>query len=137
MVKLYEAAQNPKAPGHKAAIALTKRKHYRCVYRQSEADKSHFEDSNALLPFYQALCEKFPKEKLKIDNGSKQPDRVDFPVLDKDETARAMLANQEMPTINKVPAVEAGYIFASPDIYEDVQKFLYRNRKDILGKKEE
>lgn len=141
LAKLHEAARTRGAVGHEAACRLVKREHFRCIYRQSRADVQQLTERGiteapaAVLA--QRLRQEFGENQVMHDVGGKKHKRVDFPVLMEETLNRVLLASQEMPTINNVPNVEAGYIFVDPKIRQAAKDFLISNRDHILNTYEE
>lgn len=133
LARLSAAARDGAAAGHEPAAIIANRKHYRCVYRQSNADRERSGKIDTTSVVFDALSRTFPSEQLKIDSASKKHKRVEFPVVKNlGKQTMMLLASQEMPSINLVPDVEAGYIFASPKIFDDVSRYLHKNLDRIF-----
>lgn len=130
LVLLYDAARDVGTSNHELAVRITGRKHFRCVYHLSNNDKSM--NINALQVLFGALQQEFSEDLLRCDSGTKKHKRIDFPVLGDIDSDIVMMASQELPSINKVPDVESGYIFADQKIRDKVRRYIDSKRLEFL-----
>lgn len=72
-------------------------------------------------------------ENIRIDTGMKRHKRVDFPVVLEETSGRVLMASQEMPTINSIPNIEAGYVFVHPEFKEKALDFINKNKNTLFN----
>lgn len=141
LAMLHTSMRDSSGNGHEDACRISGRGHFRCVYRQTNVDLNLIANrgivSRPVEILANVLKNEFGDTQIRFDIGNKKHRRVDFPVLLEGTSQDVLMASQEMPTINMVPNVEAGYIFAAPDIRNRVHDFLASRRTDILNSYED
>lgn len=133
LLELEQASSDRNHPNHLLATRITQRQHFQKVYHLSYADKS--KNIEAVKKLYAAINEEFPGDSglIRMDTGSKKNRFIDFPVLDDLDSSRMLLASEELPSINQVPDVESGYLFADRTIRNKIITFLKDSKDSILS----
>lgn len=138
------AAKDPSAIGHRAALAILKRGHFRRVYSRNPADEAllnksieggaiELEPNTPLSPGYyihSRAVQEFGKESLRYDPYLQSSNPNQFPVLLHDR--RIEESTQVSSVIAKIPLTVTDFIFAEPKIAGDVASWIERRREEIL-----
>jgi len=128
-VALLRLAKDATHPGHDAAKRIVRRNHFRLLYQRNPADvKTRQEACRAI---YEAACENFGEDNVRFDSYRQRGGGLDFPVLGRDGRIASSLSMSE--TLKRVPVVAVDYVFISPDIRDDAERWMRKNRDSIIA----
>lgn len=132
ITSIFESARNPNSPSYKSAKCIISREHFRCIYQRNPDD---FERNNeAAIAIFNAACEQFGPDNIRADRYRQKGSTADFPVYTGDERIVSSLAMSKVLT--ELPVVATDYVFASPEIREEAEKWLEQNREAIIEPKD-
>ncbi len=133
LVAINQAAKDQKAPGHKDASCIIKRKHYKVLYSRNPIDlKMHPHPGEKI---YHYATKIFGEESFHYDTYTQSGGIYDFPVSFDDELIESSLNVSD--ALNNIPVVKIEYIFVSPEIQSEALQWLKTNKNDILIKRGE
>ena len=130
---ILEAAGNADLEGHKSARCIINREHFRCIYQRNPEDI--LKNSDAATAIFNAACDRFGAENIRVDRYKQKGGGPDFPVYTRDERIISSLVISEVLT--QLPVIATDYVFVSPEIRVEVEKWLEQNREAIIQPKEE
>jgi len=125
---LREATRVPAKRSHIHAARILNRQHFKVLYSRNPDDIEKNPDSVDAV--YRAACEEFGKDNVRIDKYTQKGVTLDFPVLKRDGRTVSSLA--ESQTLNRLPVGATEYVFINRDCMETAQKWLEKNRNDII-----
>jgi uncharacterized protein len=131
---MYEACINKAKPGHDPASRIIKRSHYKRVYEFNPEDQEI--NPYAANAIFKALKDEFDQEKLRFDHQKPKSMVYDFPVI-RDDNERVVSSLSLSHALNHIPTARAEFIFAHPEISNDVSKWIERNKEGIIELKGE
>lgn len=115
---------------------LLKRNHFKCIYHQTAMDVQFLSERGDMVApsalIGKKLSDYLGDENIRVDTGMKRHKRVDFPVVLEETSGRVLMASQEMPTINSIPNIEAGYVFVHPEFKEKALDFINKNKNTLF-----
>ena len=121
---MRSVASDPGAPGHDPARRILERDHFRVVYQRRPEDGSFDVDA-----IYRATQDHFGAEKVRYGGSPKRGD-ADFPVLDRDGSSVPALSLS--PVLAELPVSRNEYVFAAPDLRDEVERWIGNERERIL-----
>lgn len=131
MAALRAASGDPNSPGHDAARRIMKREHFRVVYSRNPQDMRRSRDPARRI--YDALCERYGRDRVRYSWYRAKEDPADFPVLMRDESvAGAMAASQ---VFSQLPLASVDYVYVVPELRDEAEAWLRRAKSGILGRK--
>ncbi len=114
---------------HQHARRIMERRHYRLIYQRNPRDVAV--NNDAAEAVYQAACGEFGADSFRRDSyRQKGTGGIDFPVLASD--ARVVSSLEMSKTLNHLPVVAVDFVFADPDIREEVKRWLGQGRNKII-----
>jgi len=133
---MLEASRNPETKGHESATRIMERKHFKRAYTLKKDDLE--KNIDALRVLYDASCEKFGQDMIRIDEYKKPSRELNFPVLVDDNK---VVSSSKLSSVFKEPedgsigltGLSVGYIFAEPEIRDEVKKYINNDRDMILA----
>lgn len=129
---LQKSANDNSDAGNRYANMIINRKHYKLIYELNRADIN--ENPQALQVIYDALVDKYGKDKIIIDEWQEKGGILNF--LIKDRSGKIIKAREVSDIFDKLPRLSIGFIFADRDIKEDAEQWLKENKSNILKRKE-
>ncbi len=132
MVKIMASARKGSGLKHEIGDLIVNRKHYKLLYVPNPKDIKNKKNFDPLQAVFKALCKKFGEEKIRKDSYKLEGDKKDFPIVNKDGRISSSLATSHV--LNHIPPTKAEYIFASRDIFDTIEKWLKKERVNILKK---
>ena len=130
---ILEAAGNADLEGHKSARCIINREHFRCIYQRNPEDI--LKNPDAATAIFNAACDRFGAENIRADRYKQKGGSPDFPVYTTDERIVSSLTISEVLT--QLPVIATDYVFISPEIRGEAEKWLAQNREAIIEPKEE
>jgi uncharacterized protein len=132
---LRQIASDSSNNDHEFAKRIINRKHFKVIYERNPTD--YDTNNEAALLICKAAEENFGKDKIRFDSYTQKGGFVDFPVLLRDGTVASSLSLSQ--TLAKIPVVAVDYVFIdpNPDNMDRAQKWLNKNKIDIIKIREE
>lgn len=132
-VEIYKADQDERHAGHRHARAISRRDHFREIYRRIPADQAV--NPRAADSVAKAATAKFGVDFIHMSSYTEKGKKFDFPVEMPDKRVASSL---EMSTVlAAIPVVIAEFVFADPAIRDEAQQWLQANRPTIIAPREE
>ena len=131
---MYVACVNEANPGHDAARRIIQRSHYRRVYEFNPDDLKI--NPYAASAIYKELKDEFDERQLRFDHIKPKSSANNFPVL-RSDNGKIVSALSLSETLNHIPPARAEFIFADPEISNEVTKWVEKNKKRIIELKGE
>ena len=130
---LRAASADPTIPGHKHAEMIINRKHFKVLYELNPNDFKVNSDAAVLIA--EATEKKFGRDKTRFDSYTEKRELMDFPVLLRDGSVVSSLSLSQ--ALGKLPIVTIDYVFIDPDpdIRDHAEKWLKKNKTDIITPK--
>ena len=130
---LRAASADPTIPGHKHAEMIINRKHFKVLYELNPNDFKVNSDAAVLIA--EATEKKFGRDKTRFDSYTEKRELMDFPVLLGDGSVVSSLSLSQ--ALGKLPIVTIDYVFIDPDpdIRDHAEKWLKKNKTDIITPK--
>lgn len=130
---LRAASADPTIPGHKHAEMIINRKHFKVLYELNPNDFKINSDAAVLIA--EATEKKFGRDKTRFDSYTEKRELMDFPVLLRDGSVVSSLSLSQ--ALGKLPIVTIDYVFIDPDpdIRDHAEKWLKKNKTDIIKPK--
>jgi len=130
---LRVASADPTIPGHKHAEMIINRKHFKVLYELNPNDFKINSDAAVLIA--EATEKKFGRDKTRFDSYTEKRELMDFPVLLRDGSVVSSLSLSQ--ALGKLPIVTIDYVFIDPDpdIRDHAEKWLKKNKTDIITPK--
>jgi hypothetical protein len=130
---LRAASADPTIPGHKHAEMIINRKHFKVLYELNPNDFKINSDAAVLIA--EATEKKFGRDKTRFDSYTEKRELMDFPVLLGDGSVVSSLSLSQ--ALEKLPIVTIDYVFINPDpdIRDHAEKWLKKNKTDIITPK--
>ncbi len=130
---LRAASADPTIPGHKHAEMIINRKHFKVLYELNPNDFKINSDAAVLIA--EATEKKFGRDKTRFDSYTEKRELMDFPVLLRDGSVVSSLSLSQ--ALGKLPIVTIDYVFIDPDpdIRDHAEKWLKKNKTDIITPK--
>jgi HD superfamily phosphohydrolase len=119
------AGRDCEAPGHDAARRILHRDHFRVVYQRRPDDGTFEVDA-----LYRAAQAHFQPENIRYGGSPKRGD-ADFPVRDRDGSSVPAVSLSTV--LAELPVSRDEYIFAAPELREDVERWLDAERERIIA----
>jgi len=113
---MRSAARDSGMPGHDPARRIIERDHFRVVYQRRPEDGTF--EVNAL---HEAARAEFGESNIRYGGSPKRGD-ADFPVRDRDGVSVPVLSLS--PVLAELPVSRNAYIFAAPDLRDEVETWL-------------
>lgn len=126
------AARNCNNIGHKHAIRIVNREHFKLIYTRNSKDVEQKREQNLMVgkEVSKALSNKFGAENFRHDSYSQSGGAPDFPVKLKNDDV--VLALSESDVLNQIPAISIDFVFCENKMYREVNKWFKENRKNII-----
>ena len=124
MSAIRTAARDAGAPGHDPARRIVERDHFRVVYQRLPVDGS-FE----LQALYEAAVKKYGAQNIRYGGSPKRGD-ADFPVRNRDGSVVPVVSLSLV--LAELPVSRNEYVFANPEIREEVELWLSEQRESII-----
>ena len=129
---IFQLSENPGSEGREFARCITNRGHFRCIYRRNPEDI--LRNPEAASAIFDAACDRFGAENVRADQYRQKGAAPDFPVYMTDGRIVSSLSISEVLT--QLPVIAIDYVFVSPEIRREAEKWLEQNRKDVIEPKE-
>jgi hypothetical protein len=129
---LLKAAKDNSESAHEEAKRLVYRKHFKKVYEVSKQDLE--KNIDALQVLYENLINQYGVENIKKDNYGKKGGKLEFPVLD-DDSNKIKNSTDVSDILCNTPDLTTNFIFANPEIKDEVKKYIEENKNSILENK--
>jgi len=126
---MYDACMNRAKPGHDAAKRIIERSHFKRIYEFNPDDLKINPYSS--IEIYKALKDEFGAKQLRFDHQKPKSSDNNFPVL-RNDNGKIVSALSLSETLNHIPSARAEFIFADPEISNNVIKWLEKNKKKII-----
>lgn len=127
---LRRAASDASQPGNKHAERIIKRKHFKVVYERNSDDiKKNIGVPVAFL-LKEPIEKEFGKDNVRIDIYPAKGGILDFPVQERNDKIVSSLSVSQV--LNRLPGVAVDYLFVDSDIEEDAQKWIDKNKDNII-----
>ena len=123
-VAMRAAARDSGAPGHGPARRIIDRDHFRVVYQRLPADGSF--EVNAL---YEAALARYGEPNIRYGGSPRRGD-ADFPVRNRDGSVVPVVSLS--PVLAELPVSSNEYVFAAPELRDDVERWLADERERII-----
>ena len=145
LAAMRAARKDPSAPGHKAAVAILGRGHFKCIYSRNPTDDGLIEASlsngkvapsadqanlSASYFLYEALKKQFPNDEIFFDSYSQSSNPSEFPVLMPDGRIENSVNLSDI--LRNIPLTNIGNVYTSGGIAEEAASWLERNREAVL-----
>ena len=128
LAAMQQVAGDSAHPAYDPARRILKREHFRLIYKRNPNDmKINIEAGSAV---YGALCERFGADNCRHDQNNKLNTAPDYPVLADDKRVLSSLVCSDILT-NLAPAA-FDYVFIAPELKVEAEKWLEKNRNDII-----
>ena len=133
LTELSRAARDESFRGHDPARRIVNREHFKLLYQRNPKD---FEKNpDAANAIFEAACEEYGKENVRVDLYKQSNKGHEFPVLTDD--GRIVPSLELSDTLKNVPIVAVDYVFIDHEIREDAQIWKKQNLEYIITLKEE
>ena len=133
VAELWKRAFNNSYNGHLQAKRIVKREHFKMIYERNPKDLAKNPEAGEQV--YDALGNKFGKDKFRHDRYSQRGRGPDFPVRMRD--GRVFSSLRVSDVLNHVPVVSVDYVFADRSCLQKAKRWLDDNLNDIVGLKGE
>jgi HD superfamily phosphohydrolase len=133
LVEIQKAAYDPEHPAHDPARRIIKREHFKLLYDRNPDDLKINTKAGAAV--YKAACQEFGEENFRHDPYNKGNTAPDFPVLANDNRILSSLSCSDILGTLKPAAID--YVFVSPVLKDEAQKWLATNRGKVIQPEEE
>lgn len=130
--EIFRAAINENHPSYDSARRILKREHFRLLYQRNPNDRNI--NLNASKFIFKAACDEYGQSEVRFDSYVQKGERLDFPVLLKDN--RIMSSISLSGTLAEVPVVAVDYVYISPACRKKAEAWLLKNREEIIALKE-
>jgi HD superfamily phosphohydrolase len=131
-VAISEASRNSCAPGHKDALRIENRQHFKRVYSRNPDDVTI--NPFAADAIFEALKSDFDEKLLRKDGHTPPNPGLDFPIEMMDGRNASSISISE--TLRKIPVPSFEYIFADASIAQTVSGWIEKNRANIIKEKQ-
>lgn len=133
LTELSRAAGDESFMGHDPARRIVNREHFKLLYQRNPKD---FEKNpDAANAIFEAACEEYGEENVRIDLYKQSNKGHEFPVLTDD--GRIVPSLELSDTLKNVPIVAVDYVFIDHEIREDARIWKKQNLECIITLKEE
>ena len=133
LTELSRAARDESFRGHDPARRIVNREHFKLLYQRNPKD---FEKNpDAANAIFEAACEEYGEENVRIDLYKQSNKGHEFPVLTDD--GRIVPSLELSDTLKNVPIVAVDYVFIDHEIREDARIWKKQNLESIITLKEE
>jgi hypothetical protein len=105
-----------------------KREHFKCIYQRNPQDIATNPD--AAKSIYDAACQKFGIDRVRMDSYRQKGSSPDFPVYARD--GRVISSHTISDTLSRLPVVAADYIFIESNMRFEAESWLKERRNDII-----
>ena len=122
-VKLLEASRKPGSRNHVEACRITKRKHFKLLYKLDPIHKKKNPVITEII--YENACKVFNRRNVSFDNYRQNAPLSSFPVLKKDDKIYPSSVMSEV--LRNMPFLHDKFVFISRDYYEDAKEWLKKN----------
>lgn len=133
LAAIQQAARDASHPAHGPAQRISKREHFKVLYRRHPDDAGINPDAAAAV--FQAAIDRFGTDKVKLDSPHKGGGITDFPVLENDGSVVSSLAESEV--LRSVPQAAESYVFADPEVLDEARSWLKQNKQAVIEPREE
>ncbi len=126
-----DAARNGNQ-GHKHAIRIVNREHFKLIYTRNSKDVEQNREQNLMVgkAVSEALANKFGAENFRHDSYSQSGGSPDFPVkLNNDDVVSAL---SESDVLNQIPAISIDFVFCDSKIFTEANEWFRENRTRII-----
>ncbi len=133
LTALFKAAENNKLKGHDSARRIINREHFKLIYERNPKDIEKNPDASKAV--FEAACNKYGEENVRLDSYKQSSNGHEFPVLIDDKQILSSLELSD--TLKNVPIVAVDYIFINPEFRQDAEKWKGQKLKTMIMLKEE
>ena len=134
LVELFKSAGNASKKGYDPARRIVNREHFKLLYQRNPRDIE--KNPDAANAIYEAACNEFGEENVRLDSYKQRSNGHEFPVLTEDNRIIPSLELSE--TLKRVPIMAVDYVFINPEFRHDGEIWTKQNlEKIIMLKKEE
>ena len=127
--EIIKAERDKEHPGHEYARRITRRQHFKILYRPTPHDKKMNPEAAEVI--FEAAQQQFGEENVRHDKFTLTQTTDNFPVLV--EERRISQALSEKESFSHVPPVVGDYIFINPDMEDEAKNWLEKKREEILS----
>ncbi|MGI6492662.1 MAG: HD domain-containing protein [Pelotomaculum sp.] len=128
LAALLEAARIEDHKGHDPARRIVKREHYRKLYEKNPEDLRINPEAGRRV--FEALRSQYGVEAVRADTYTAKNSAMEFPVLRSD--GRIFSSYDLSETIQRLPIASFDYVFIRPDLVNDADDWLKKNRHEII-----
>lgn len=125
---ILKAARSEALQGHDSAYEIVNRCHYRVLYQRNPEDIA--KNPEAAHAVFDAAVKKFGSDAVRIDSYKQKGNSVGFPVISRDNRISPSITLSE--TLQRIPVVAIDYVFISPSLRKEAEKWLEQKREDII-----
>lgn len=119
--------------GHLHARRIIKREHFKRIYERNPNDVQVNPEAGKAV--YEALGAEYGTDHFRHDRYRQDSGAPNFPVRMRDDQIVSSLGLSE--ALNQVPMVSVDYVFAERELYCEANKWLKKNREEIIKPVEE
>lgn len=125
---LLEASRDPGHPGHDSARRIIEHRHFKLLYKRNPVDlQKNIQAGEAI---FRSASEKFGEESVRGDFYKEKGGIPDFPVRTRDGRIVSSLLISD--TLRNIPVVAVDYVFIREDLLKEAEKWLEKNREEII-----
>ena len=125
---LRKAYEDKNQTGHTHAVRILGRRHFKVLYTRNPDDIK--KNPDAVQRIYEAACNEFGEENVRVDEYTEEKGTFDFPVRKRDGRIVSSLAESQV--LQNLPVATVGYVFVNREHYEKAVKWLREKRETIL-----
>jgi len=133
LAQIYISANDPNSPEHEYSKRIIQRRHFKLIYERNARDIEI--NPNAVEMLFNVLKEKFGKDNVIKDEYEEKGGIVDFLIIDRNNQITHAFSESEV--LPKIPKVITGFIFVNPELKEQVENWLKKNKKELLKREAE
>ena len=129
LAAIRSATLKKKAKGHKHALRIDRRDHFRLLYKSLSSDKG----GGVIVPgeaIAKAACEKFGEQHIRHDYVPAKSSSPDFPVLTHEGKIESSIRHSDI--LAKLPVLEVDSVYCDVSIRADAEKWRDDNKAKLL-----
>jgi len=133
LAEISKANADQAHPGHDSARRIVNRSHFRVLYERNPGDADKNPEAGEAV--FKAACNKFGADYFRHDRYRQGGSDAGFPV--KTRYGRIVSSLIVSDVLKKVPLVNVDYVFVAPEIRDQAEGWLGKNRSQIIVQMEE
>jgi uncharacterized protein len=129
---LRRTCMNRSSRGHEHADRIMNRKHFKVMYERNSKDIEINPEAPKVV--CKAAKQKFGADMVRSDTYFQKGGKPSFPVLKRDDRIIDSLAESQI--LSTLPLVMIDYVFIAPELRNEAESWLDRNRAEIIALRE-